>query len=123
MGSIVHDVIVVTTVDFRPGGLPDIDSFRASLPEDFRQLVVGPIPAALNGYVSYAFLPDGSKEGRAASNEGDDYRARFAALFDQSFTDGDGHEDVVSLGYGPDHRSRFHHPVACYIEIEKDHTA
>lgn len=120
MGRIVHDAIVVTTVDFRPGGLPDIDTFRASLPEDFRPLVVGPIPAPIGGYVSYAFLPDGSKEGRAASNEGDDYRARFAALFDQSFTDGDGHEDVVSVGFGPDHRSRFRHPVACYIEIDKD---
>lgn len=123
MGRIAHDAIIVTTVDFRPGGLPDIDAFRESLPEDFRQLVIGPIRATQNGYVSYAFLPDGSKEGRAASNEGDNYRARFAALFDQSFTNGDGHEDVVSLGFGPDHRARFHHPVACYIEIDKDHTA
>jgi hypothetical protein len=123
MGRIVHNAIVVTTVDFRPGGLPDIDAFRASLPEDFRQLVVGPVPGVMNGYVSYAFLPDGSKEGRAASNEGDDYRARFAALFDQSFTDGDGHEDIAAIAFGPNHRSHSHHPLAYYIEIDKDRTA
>ncbi|HEX5567414.1 MAG TPA: hypothetical protein VFY14_10910 [Streptomyces sp.] len=120
MGRIVHDAVIVTTTDFRPGGLPDIDAFRESLPEPFRPLVVGPIPAPLNGYVSYAFLPDGAKEGHAASNEGNDYRARFAALFDQSFTDGDGHEDIAAVQFGPDHRSRSHHPLAYYIEIDKD---
>lgn len=123
MGDIAHDAIVVTTTEFRPGGLPDIDAFRASLPEDFRQLVVGPIPATANGYVSYAFLPDGGKNGRAVSNEGDDYRDRFAALFNQSFTDGTGHEDIAAVHFGATHRSHSHHPIACYIEIEKDRTA
>jgi hypothetical protein len=118
--NVSHDVIVVTTVAFRPGGLPDMDAFRASLPEGIRPLVVGPIPAPLNGYVSYAFLPDGSKDGRDTSITCSEYRARFAALFDQSFTDGDGVEDVVAISFGPKHRSHSRHPLACYIELDKD---
>ena len=114
MGRIVHDAIVVTTSDCRPDGLPDIDAFRASLPEDFRQLVVGPIPAPLNGYVSYAFLPDGSKEGWGASDEGDTYRAQFAALFSQSYSDGSTHDDAVAIRFGGDFRVEQTAPEATY---------
>lgn len=114
MGRIVHDAIVVTTADYRPGGLPDIDAFRDSLPEGFRELVIGPIPAPLNSYVSYAFLPDGSKEGWGASGEGDDYRAQFAALFDQQYDDGSTHDDVVAISYGGDLRYEKSTPDATY---------
>ncbi|MGW4493837.1 hypothetical protein [Streptomyces sp. NPDC004376] len=114
MGRIVHDVIVVTTTDYRPGGLPDIDAFRATLPEDFRPLVIGPIPAPLNGYVSYAFLPDGSKEGWGASDEGDIYRAQFAALFSHRYEDGSSHDESVAIRYGEDHRDQFPEPDATY---------
>jgi hypothetical protein len=116
MGRIIHDAIIATTHDCRPGGLPDIDAFRASLPEDFRSLVIGPIPAYFNGYVSYAFLPDGSKEGWTPSNEGDEYRRRFAALFDQRYDDGSSHDEVVAVRYGEDHRDQHGTPAAHYIE-------
>jgi hypothetical protein len=118
--NVSHDAIVVTTVEFRPGGLPDMDAFRASLPAAIRPLVVGPIPAPLNGYVSYAFLPNGGKDGRGTSNACTEYRARFAALFDQSFTNGEGVEDVVAVSFGPTHRGISNHPLACYIELDKD---
>ncbi|WP_051790100.1 hypothetical protein [Streptomyces sp. NRRL S-1022] len=114
MGRIVHDAIVVTTSDIRPGGLPDIDAFRASLPESLRPLVVGPIPAPLNGYVSYAFLPDGSKEGWGASDEGDTYRDQFAALFNHRYDDGSTHDEVVALRFGGDHRDENPAPDADY---------
>lgn len=114
MGRIVHDAIVVTTTDYRPGGLPDIDAFRATIPEQFRPLVVGPIAAPLNGYVSYAFLPDGSKEGWGASDEGDTYRAQFAALFSQRYDDGSTHDNTVAVRYGSDHRYEQPQPDARY---------
>jgi hypothetical protein len=114
MGRIVHDAIVVTTTDFRPEGLPDIQAFRDTLPEHFRQLVVGPIPAPLNGYVSYAFLPDGSKEGWGASDEADDYRSQFAALFSHRYEDGSTHDEVVAIRFGDDHRDEHTEPDAHY---------
>lgn len=122
MGRIVHDAIVVTTNDCRPGGLPDIDAFRESLPEDFRQLVIGPVPTYFNGYVSYAFLPDGSKEGWTPSDEGDDHRRRFAALFDHRYADGSSHDEVVAIRFGEDHRVEFEAPAARYIN-QKDAAA
>lgn len=121
MGRIVHDAIVVTTTDYRPGGLPDIDAFRASLPEEFRPLVIGPIPAPLNNYVSYAFLPDGSKEGWGASNEADECRQRFIALFSQQYSDGSTHDDAVAISFGGDLRHEINDPQARYTN--EDHTA
>ncbi|WP_446458702.1 hypothetical protein [Streptomyces rochei] len=114
MGRIVHDAVIITTTDFRPGGLPDIEDFRQSLPEHFRPLVIGPIPAALNGYVSYAFLPDGSKEGWFASDDGDEYRARFAALFNHQYEDGSTHDEAVAIRFGNDHRDQNPEPEARY---------
>ena len=114
MGRIRHDAVIVTTTEFRPGGLPDIDAFRASLPEHVRPLVVGPIPALFNSYVSYAFLPDGSKEGWAPSDECSEYRARFAGLFNQRYADGSTTDEVVALSFGEDHRDEFDVPAARY---------
>ncbi len=114
MGSIRHDAVIVTTSEFRPGGLPDVDAFRDSLPEHFRSLVVGPVHAAFNGYVSYAFLPDGSKEGWAPSDECSEYRARFAELFSHQHSDGSTPDEVVSLSFGEDHRDEYDVPAARY---------
>ncbi|MFF8659525.1 hypothetical protein [Streptomyces huasconensis] len=113
MGYIAHDAVVVTTTDCRLNGLPDVDAFRQSLPEDFRQLVIGPIASPLNGFISFAFLPDGSKEGWGAS-EGDTYRAQFAALFSQQYSDGSTHDDTVAIRYGGDLRHEQPNPTATY---------
>lgn len=121
MGRIVHDAMVVTTSDIRPGGLPDMDAFRASLPEALRPLVVGPISAPLNGYVSYAFLPDGSKEGWGASNEADECRQRFADLFNHHYSDGSTHDDAVAISFGGDLRHEISDPQARYTN--QDHIA
>ncbi|MFG3476424.1 hypothetical protein ACGF3K_14330 [Streptomyces sp. NPDC047980] len=114
MGRIVHDAVIVTTSDFRPGGLPDIDTFRASLPEHFRPLVIGPIPTPLNSYVSYAFLPDGSKEFWGPSDEADAHRQRFIELFSQRYDDGSSHDDVIAVQYGGDLRHEIAEPNAYY---------
>jgi hypothetical protein len=114
MGRIVHDAVIVTTTDYRPGGLPDIDAFRESLPEHFRPLVIGPVPGLVNGYVSYAFLPDGSKEYWGTSNEADEHRQRFVALFDQHYSDGSTHDDAVAISFGGDLRHEINDPQAHY---------
>lgn len=116
MGYVRHDAIIVTTSDCRPGGLPDIEAFRASLPEEFQRLVIGPIPSAMNLYHSYVFLPDGSKEFWPASDQGDLYRRQFAALFDHVYDDGSSHDDVVAVTFGHDHRSEFGVPAASYLQ-------
>lgn len=108
MGYTKHDAVIVTTGAWRKGGLPDVDAFRASMPEEFRPLVVGPIDAAVNGYVSYAFLPDGSKEYWSESDLGDTLRAQFVGLFAEL---GD---HVVAVSFGGDYRSEFEKPAAWY---------
>ncbi|MFD4921196.1 hypothetical protein ACFWNE_07730 [Streptomyces goshikiensis] len=114
MGYIAHDAVIVTTSDCRPGGLPDIESFRARLPESLRHLVIGPIAAPLNGHVNYAFLPDGSKKGWLAADEASEFRRQFAALFSEQYEDGSTHDDTVSIRFGGDHRHEFDHPAARY---------
>jgi hypothetical protein len=108
VGYIAHDAVLVTASDYvldsKPGGIgmPDVDAFRASLPEEWRQLVIGPVGSVVNGYLSYAFLPDGSKEGWDTSDRGDEYRRQFAALFSAGYEDGSSPFDVVTVRYGGD---------------------
>lgn len=90
MGYIKHNAVIAVTIE---GYEPDVEQFRSGLPEEWRPLVVGPIPGVVNGYVSYAFLPDGSKEGWPLSADGDKYRADFMALFDI---------DAIDVGFGGD---------------------
>lgn len=114
MGYIAHNAIIVTTDEDRPGGLPDIGTFRASLPEDFRQLVIGPI-LAHDAYVSYAFMPDGIKTVGKIESEG--YRARFVALFDLPQT-ADRQDDIIAIRYGEDHRAEHNSPSAEYVTTD-----
>lgn len=92
MGTIIHDAVLVV-ID--SDSAPDVSAFRDSLPEEFRPLVVGPVAGVANGTVSFAFLPDGSKEGWPDSDDGDRYRAQFLELFSAAFV-----SDVVSLRFG-----------------------
>jgi hypothetical protein len=101
MGYVQHDTVIVTTDESQA---PDLDAFRASIPERFRRLVIGPIPSVVNAYVTCVFLPDGSKEGWVDSDTGDDIRARFVALFGQRFSDGSSWHDVVHVTYGGDYQ-------------------
>jgi hypothetical protein len=100
MGWIAHDAVLVATETWRPGGLPDIDAFRAEMPEEFRQLVIGPVKGAVNDTVFYVFLPDASKEGWDTSDTGDEWRDRFRALFTYQYEDGSSPDDVVSVRFG-----------------------
>lgn len=115
MGYIRHDVTLIATNPDRPGGLPDIDAFRESMPEQWRPLIVGPIPGVINGDVFYAFLPDGSKEGWGDSEEGDNRRAEFRALFTtHAYEDGSSADDVVTVSFGGDHGSEVGVTTECH---------
>jgi hypothetical protein len=60
----------------------ELEGFRASLPgDDWRALVIGPVPAVIESNPWVAFLPDGSNEGWADSDLGDELRERFLNLF------------------------------------------
>jgi hypothetical protein len=107
MGRMEHDAVVIATHEARPGGLPDLDAFRASIPEEYRALIVGPVVTTYNGHVMYAMLPDGSKEGWPASDQGDEIRERFKALFRQRYADGGSHDDWLHVRFGdPDEGDR-----------------
>lgn len=95
MGYIAHDA-VIATMHF--GEAPDIDAFRKSLPDEFRHLVIGPIASVVNDHPSFAFLPDGSKEGWGDSDLGDEFRQQFIELFRHV----EGRADVVSVRFGGD---------------------
>lgn len=94
MGYVKHDATLVTI--HSESALPDIDKFRESLPAEWRPLVIGPIETLINGYVSYAFLPDGSYQGWDLSDEGDVYRQQFADLFSNYL------DAVVHVKFGGD---------------------
>lgn len=109
MGHIVHDAVIVTVSDYvldSPSEpvMPDVEAFRSSLPEEWQQLVVGPVTSIVNGYLTYAFLPDGSKSGWPADEQGDTYRDQFAALFAWTYEDGSSPFDVVRIQFGGDER-------------------
>lgn len=105
MGYIKHEAVIVTTSDFRPGALPDMDAFRASLPENLRHLVIGPVESAINNYYSYVFLPDGSKEGWPNSDAGDEARKRFKELFRHQYSDGSSLDNMAHVVLGDEHNT------------------
>lgn len=110
MGYPRHDTVIVTVNGyvFKDGiadvPAPDIDAFRDSLPEHWRPLGIGPVPSLVNDYVTFVFLPDGSKEGWDTSDDGDAYRKQFIELFSACHGDGSSPFDVVVVHarYGGD---------------------
>lgn len=70
MGYIRHDLACIVVSEEK---VPEIESWRECLSADAARFVVGPV-VGVNGYVSYAVLPDGSKEGWGTSNDLDGVR-------------------------------------------------
>lgn len=104
MGHIVHDAVIVTGMVFGEDQPPDIAAFRESLPEEWRPLVIGPVKSITNGYLTFVFLPDGSKSGWETDAAGDGFREQFVNLFQESKTSwGYCPWDIIELGYGADH--------------------
>jgi hypothetical protein len=101
VGYMQHDAVIMTAASYQPG--PDIERFRESIPEEFRHLVIGPVESVTNGYRHYVLLPDGSKEGWADSDTGDDIRERFIGLFSVRHDDGSSPQEGVHVTYGGDY--------------------
>lgn len=84
MGYMKHDAIMAMTDDWRDIGWENttalVAAFRETIPEPYRRLLVGPVPAIVNGHDYWCFLPDGSKEGWETSDEAEKWRAAFVAL-------------------------------------------
>ncbi len=114
MGYIQHDAVIVTVSgyandrDFAPG--PKVKAFRESLPEEWRALVVGPVRSVVNGYDTYAFLPDGSKEGWRDSDQGDEYRSQFDSMWLRSVSAETSRWSSTALGV-----------VAVSVAVRHDH--
>lgn len=85
MGYIKHQAVIAVVID----DSSDVDQLRRQLAElidkpfisSAEQLLVGPTPSLVNGYVTYALLPDGSKEGWSTSDLGDRARQIFIDHF------------------------------------------
>lgn len=119
MGYIRHDAVLVVVSDYALHAtesdqkrwgfgdvVADVAAFRESLPEKWRPLVVGPIAGVVNGDASYVFLPDGSKEGWTDSDNGNEYRRQFVALFTFAHGDGSSPFDVTAVTFGGDDADR-----------------
>lgn len=105
MGYMKHDTVIVVVSDYaydKPGWMPDVEAFKQTLPEEWQHLIVGPVRAVVNGYDTYIFLPDGSKEGWGTSDDGDKYRAAFADLFSVGYGDKSSPFDVTVVRHGGD---------------------
>lgn len=101
MGYIAHDVVIVHT--WNEDMADAVENFRAEMPEEIRHLLVGPVPAVVNDGDSYFFAPDGSKERWDTSDEVDEWREKFIALFSFKHEDGSSPHDVVALRFGGDY--------------------
>jgi hypothetical protein len=103
VSTVRHNAIIVTASGYVMDGayadipVPDVEGFRASLPESWRRLVIGPVVTQLNGYHNFAFLPDGSYDGWDESDLGDQYRQRFIDLFSFAYEDGSTPFQVVVM--------------------------
>lgn len=104
MGIVIHEAVIVTLADYvlEREFMPDVEQFRAAIPDEFRHLLVGPIPSVANGDVTYFFAPDGGKLGWGTEQEGSRLRREFADLFAWRAADGSSPFDVVVVRYGSD---------------------
>ena len=82
MGYIKHEALVIVAWGYKHPGSFRISAFRDDMPEEYRQYLVGPFDT-INGYETWCFLPDGSKEGWDTSNEVQEWRKKLAALCDE----------------------------------------
>jgi hypothetical protein len=101
MGYIRHHAILVTS------GLStgQIEAAHAKAVGWFGHTVSAIIESHINGYKSFAVMPDGSKEGWDESDRGDIAREAFVAfLISQRYEDNSSPCDWVEVQYGDDER-------------------
>lgn len=101
MGYVAHHAVLVTADAYvlEREWMPDVDEFKANLPGNWGSLITGPHRGIINDYVTWVFLPDGSKEGWPDSDDGDRHRQHFADLFALRYEDESTPFNVVLVGY------------------------
>ena len=103
MSYTAHDAVIVT-VSLDLDGHPDVQAFKRSMPPEYRRLVHGPIPGAINNYVTWVFAPDGSHKGRPEADAAYEWRRQFIELWEP------GRASLVEVRFGGDF-GRDHDPV------------
>jgi hypothetical protein len=101
MGYRRHHAIIVTGCDYAQSRTALAAAHKFAQRDGG---VVSPIVASrLNGYLSFALFPDGSKEGWNNSNEGDAHRAALIEFMDGfRYADGSSPLAWVEVQYGDD---------------------
>lgn len=110
MGTIIHDVIVVTSWDekalklahsFCVGKAATFSAFPHA--DNWSQIVSPIIPGLVNGYATFIVAPDGSKEGWDTSDSGDGLRTAIVAELKKfRFDDGSSPLDWIHVRFGDD---------------------
>ena len=107
MGHIEHDVIIAVFDAGRyehEAAMAELRRFRNNVRDRaFKALIVGPIPAVTNGYITYAFMPVGSKWGWEDYKTGETLREKFKEITDCA--------DVISVTYGADSTHEPGYPI------------
>lgn len=104
MGVIAHHTIIVT------GCYGDwLARAHAQALDLFDEDQVSPVSKAVtNGYQSFAVFPDGSKEGWAESDYGDEERGEFVAWLErQKYSDGSSPLAWVEVNYGETRMAKY----------------
>lgn len=109
MGYIAHDVVVAVISDYDTATLDRIEEFRGTLAasdlvvDDYGKFLLGPV-VGVNGYTTYVFAPDGSKEGWVTSDEIAELREAFREIATGTrYPDGSGSGAVVHVRFGGDY--------------------
>lgn len=132
MSTTIHDVVIVQISGYvlsetwTQSPSPDLDVFRAKMPGWLRPCVIGPFQNPLNNTYTAFWMPDGSNEGWADSDESDSWRHKFLDLFSFAFDDGSSPYQVMCIRYGPDMRGQRQRPIltepfACYCPGDPSH--
>ncbi len=74
MGHIKHNIDVVVTGDYNTKGLEALRDLKRRMDEDNKGHYLIESEVCVNGTITFVFVPDGSKEGWAESNEADAFR-------------------------------------------------
>lgn len=103
MGYIAHHALVITDYDGNGTLAPwqvIVEDFRREY--DLERYIVGPIGPFTNGYVSYIYAPDGSKEGWDTSDEHDANRRALIDLLSNPNADWKSRPDFALVRFGGD---------------------
>jgi hypothetical protein len=109
MGYIAHDAVIAVVSDYDTETQNEIEAFRAFLGDEFGKYLLGPV-VGVNGYTTYVFAPDGSKEGWQYSTDVEARRQAFAEIAGKRFG------SVVHVRFGGD----YGHEVGTWIVSTTD---